>query len=146
MHPARDRRPAARAGVCTGHRAGLLRALEAEWIVDATGSKRVIARGAGLAYSELSPKLFVRYGYLEGAAGQAPRLVADRTGWTWTAEVRHGEYQWTRLDFGERTAVTVGGKEVGNGKGADVTWRLVEGAAAPGLLIAGDAAAILVPS
>lgn len=78
--------------------------------------------------------------------GNVPALVADRGGWTWAAEVQHGLYQWTRLDFGERTEVVVHGERVDTSRGADVTWRRTETAAAAGLFLVGDAAGLLDPA
>ena len=82
----------------------------ARWVIDATGGAGRLAREAGLATVEQrSPRLIARYGYVTGECpvrDSAPALVADPDGggWAWTARVRPGVYQWTRLRFAPGTA------------------------------------------
>jgi hypothetical protein len=106
-----------------------------------------------------SPRLIARYGYMMGECpvrDSAPALVADPDGggWTWTARVRPGVYQWTRLRFApgasedglppkELDGLRPFGPAV---RGADVTWRRARPAAGPGWFLVGDAAFVLDPS
>ncbi len=120
--------------------------IEATWVVDASGARRVIARAVGLAARPLTPRLVARYGYVSGPRDAEPSLAADPRGWTWRAEVRPGLHQWTRLDFGPRSDVTIFGRPVARSRGADVSWRLCDRAAGPGLFVVGDAAAVLDPA
>lgn len=132
------------------------RALRAAMVIDASGPARWLARRLALAERVRSPRRSVRYGYVRGhcpARAEAPALVGNREGWTWTARVADDLYQWARLDFDagaraqdERPAELTGLECVGAARGADATWRMVEPAAGPGWLIAGDAAATLDPT
>jgi flavin-dependent dehydrogenase len=124
-------------------------------VVDASGRSRWLGRALGVDSPARSPQLIVRYGYVEGACpmrDDAPALVGDDKGWTWTARVHHRKYQWTRLDFGglanadwlpdefrQLTPLT-------RSRGADVTWRMADHVAHPGWFMVGDTAAILDPT
>ena len=127
----------------------------AHLVVDGSGRARWLGRALGVDSPSRSPRLIVRYGYMEGACPErdaAPALVADQTGWTWTARVSDRKYQWTRLDFGavpdadwlpeEFRALT----PLSRTRGADMTWRMADRAAGPGWFMVGDAAAILDPT
>lgn len=129
--------------------------LSAPMVIDASGTARWLSRRLGLPVTRHSPILRARYGYRAGACpgrDVAPALVADEDGWTWSARVRPGIYQWTRLRVGRdagRAAAPPPELEplspLGPSRGADVTWRLANRSAGPGWLIAGDAAARLDP-
>jgi flavin-dependent dehydrogenase len=125
-------------------------------VIDATGGAGWLARKLRLSAARHSPPLVARYGYAEGscpARDEAPVLVGDGAGWTWTARVAPGLYQWVRLDLDEGAEPTNPVPEElralkprGAARGADVTWRLSGAAAGPGWSIAGDAAATLDPA
>ncbi|MCF8534190.1 MAG: FAD-dependent oxidoreductase [Reyranella sp.] len=127
----------------------------ARMVVDASGRSRWLGRALGIDSPARSPRLIVRYGYVEGACparDAAPALVGDDKGWTWTACVRPGRYQWTRLDFTELPDADWLPDElrdltpVSRSRGADVTWRMADDVARPGWFMVGDAAAILDPT
>jgi flavin-dependent dehydrogenase len=125
-------------------------------LIDATGRSRWLGRALGIASPPRSPQLLARYGYAEGscpARDDAPALVGDASGWTWTARVRPNTYQWTHLSFDgaqpdpawmpdEFLELTPRGPS----HGADVTWRMAERAADAQWFMVGDAAAILDPT
>lgn len=125
-------------------------------VIDASGISRWLNRRMGLGSGRHSPKLLVRYGYAEGqcpARDDAPALVGNASGWTWTARVWADTYQWTRLAFDGREPE--GGwipeelkalKPYGRMRGADVTWRLATRTAGRGWMLVGDAAAVLDPT
>lgn len=130
-------------------------ALRAPVTLDATGAARLLGRALGVASPARSPRLHARYGYAAGscaARDDAPALTGDAAGWTWTARVRPGLYQWTRLAFAGQTAADWRPAEfaalspVGRSRGADVTWRLAAPSAGPGWFLIGDAAAMLDPT
>ena len=143
-------------------RDGMLEGLEtaagpimARMVVDATGATRWLGRALGVASPARSPRLIARYGYMEGscpAYDDAPSLVGDKSGWTWTALVRPKLYQWTRVSFDgppgsdwtppHLLALTPRARS----RGADVTWRMASKAAGPGWFMVGDAAATLDPT
>lgn len=124
--------------------------------VDATGRARWLGRALGVEAAPRSARLFARYGYVEGECpprDDAPALVADAEGWTWTARVRPRLYQWTRVSLdGEQTPADwlpdefAGMARRGPARGADVTWRIAERVADAGWFMVGDAAAILDPT
>src|SRR5438094_2192722 len=74
----------------------------ARWVIDATGGSHWLAKRLGMAVRPRSPRLVARYGYATGecpARDAAPRIVAQGSGWTWTARVRPALYAWTRISF-----------------------------------------------
>jgi flavin-dependent dehydrogenase len=125
-------------------------------VIDASGVSRWLDRKMRLGSSQHSPMLLVRYGYAEGRCPErddAPVLVGDASGWTWTAKVWRDTYQWTRLTFDG--CEPVGGwipeefqalKPHGRMRGADVTWRLATRTSGKGWMLIGDAAAVLDPT
>lgn len=125
-------------------------------VIDASGGSRWLPRKLGLRGTAHSPPLTAWYGYVDGliANGEdAPALIADASGWTWTARVREERYQWVRLDLqpsagrGSRRPSSLAGLQpTGPDRGADVTWRLLEQPAGEGWFVAGDAAAMLDPT
>lgn len=151
------RRPCAATGVLDDGRVQTTDGIVAARVtVDATGRARWLGRALGVAARPRSAPLFARYGYVEGECpprDDAPALVADAEGWTWTARVRPRLYQWTRVGFGgERTAADwlpgefTGMARRGPARGADVTWRIADRVADAGWFMVGDAAAILDPT
>jgi len=151
------RRPCAATGVLDDGRVETTDGVVAARVkVDATGRARWLGRALRVAAEPRSPRLFARYGYVEGECpprDDAPALVADAEGWTWTACVRPRLYQWTRVGFdGEQTAADwlpdefTGMARCGPARGADVTWRIAERVADADWFMVGDAAAILDPT
>lgn len=130
--------------------------VSARILVDATGRARWLARALDIASPARSPRFFARYGYAQGSCPErddAPLLVGDARGWTWTAMVRTSTYQWTRLAFDgiEPDPLWMpeefrGLTPLGRSRGADVTWRMADEVARPGWFIVGDAAAMLDPT
>jgi flavin-dependent dehydrogenase len=148
------------AGVETSHNS-----ITAVFVIDAAGDRHWLARHLGLEIKKYSARLTARYGYAEGACASrddAPQIVSDTRGWTWTARVRPRLYQWTRLSVaveeggegatgGVRVEACVpaefrGLKRRGAAKGADVTWRRAARPAGAGYFLVGDAAAVLDPA
>ncbi len=130
--------------------------LQASFVIDAAGSHHWLARQLGLKINRYSPRLIAHYGYAEGECqlrDDAPAIVADKQGWTWTARVCPQLYQWTRLIFNneriDRDWIPeefYGLKSRGKPRGADVTWRIVTSPAGLGYFLVGDAAAVLDPA
>jgi flavin-dependent dehydrogenase len=130
------------------------RPVRAQLVIDATGRSRWLARSLRLAIVTASPRLVAWYGYVHGDAGDDgnPTIAADGDGWTWSARIRDGLHQWVRLPHsnqrparGWAPAQLAGLKPMGAVRGADVTWRHVPASAAPGYVIAGDAALTVDP-
>jgi flavin-dependent dehydrogenase len=131
---------------------GLLRA---RYVVDGTGRRRWLARQLRLRTTRPGARLVAWYGYAGGSCperDQAPALVADAAGWTWTARVQPRVYQWTRLPF--RPSRLAPGwlppelrdlSPVACTRAADVSWSAVDSPAGPGYILVGDAAAVLDP-
>jgi flavin-dependent dehydrogenase len=125
-------------------------------VVDATGRAHLIARALGIPRPAYSPRLVARYGYVTGALPErdaAPALAGDATGWLWTAMVRPGVYQWTRVAFDSKLLAADWLPEelrsmvpLGPSRGADVTWRMAAEAAGAGWFLVGDAACVLDPT
>jgi flavin-dependent dehydrogenase len=130
--------------------------VSAPMVIDATGRTRWLGRALTVASPIRSPRLIARYGYATGscpARDDAPALVGDASGWTWTAMVRPQTYQWTRVCFDRAQPdpdwlpEELGGlTPLSRSRGADVTWRLAAQVARPGWFMVGDAAALLDPT
>lgn len=130
--------------------------IKARFAIDASGSRQWLAKQLNLPIHKFSPRLIAHYGYVEGDCpirDDAPAIVADNTGWTWTAKVRPQLYQWTRLSFTNQPLEKdwipeefYGLKPWGKALAADVTWRIVSQPAGLGYFLVGDAAAILDPA
>lgn len=125
------------------------------FVIDATGRQHWLARQLKLKIKNCSPRLIAHFGYMEGCPirDDAPEIVADKRGWTWTARVRPQLYQWTRLAFDNQPMDKdwipeewSGLKPRGRRCSADVTWRVVAQAAGLGYFMVGDAAAVLDPA
>lgn len=129
--------------------------ITARIVLDASGISRWLSRARRVDHPPRSPKLFARYGYMTGECpgrDEAPALVGHASGWTWTARVGSGLYNWTRVDFAGPTDTAWRPEEFrgltarGSSRGADVTWRLAVPAAGPGWFLIGDAAMTLDPT
>lgn len=130
--------------------------ITATWTIDAGGGSHWLARHLDISTQRASPRLTARYGYLQGecpARDDAPEIVADDRGWTWSARVAPGLYHWTRLSWqpGDRAhdhppPALRHLTPVGHVRGADVTWRMVSQPSGPGYICVGDAAAVLDPA
>jgi flavin-dependent dehydrogenase len=139
-------------------------AIKASYVIDAAGDRHWLARQLNLPIKKYSRRLTARYGYAEGACAardDAPLIVSDARGWTWTARVRPHLYQWTRLSVAEEDDEAAEAhegrgewlpaefralKRRGAARGADVTWRIVASPAGAGYFLVGDAAAVLDPA
>lgn len=131
-------------------------ALPASFVIDAAGGQHWLAHQLGLGIESYVPPLTVHYGYAEGACPQrdeAPAIVADRQGWTWTARIRPQFYQWTRLMFTEgqlaKAWMPPEFEDLTPKRSickADVTWRRVIEPAGFGYFITGDAFSVLDPA
>jgi flavin-dependent dehydrogenase len=124
-------------------------------IVDATGATRWLGRALGKHSPARSPRLIARYGYMEGACpayDDAPSIVGDSSGWTWTALVRPKLYQWTRVSFDGPPSRDWSPPHLSllapraRSRGADVTWRMADRMASADWFMVGDAAATLDPT
>lgn len=124
-------------------------------VIDASGRRHWASRRLAAPVDRVSLRLIASWGHLHGrwpARDDAPLLRADADGWTWTAQVASGVYAWVGLDVPGagrlRTppAHPAGLSVAGGPHGADVTWRRAAAAAAPGLLLTGDAAGVLDPA
>jgi flavin-dependent dehydrogenase len=138
-------------GVETSH--GSFRASQ---VVDAAGSYHWLARQLELLIHYHSPRLIAYYGYATGECplrDDAPAIIADSEGWTWTARVRPLLYQWTRLSLvSQKMQKDWLPEEFHKLKShrrmqaADVTWRIVSQPAGLGYFMVGDAAMVLDPA
>jgi flavin-dependent dehydrogenase len=130
--------------------------LESGFVIDAAGRGNWLARHLNLEIQTRSPRLIAHFAYMEGqcsARDDNPGFFVDQTGWTWTARVRPGLYNWTRLNVEDNAidqnfspAEFSSLRQVGRVQTADVTWRLVPQCAGDGYFLCGDAAAVLDPT
>lgn len=130
--------------------------LESTFVIDAAGRGNWLARHLNLEIQTRSPRLIAHFAYMEGqcpARDDNPGFFVDQTGWTWTARVRPGLYNWTRLNVEDNSidqnfspTEFASLRKVGRVQTADVTWRLVPQCAGDGYFLCGDAAAVLDPT
>jgi len=131
-------------------------AVRTRFVIDATGRRRWLAKALGLPLDRRSRRLIAWFGYARGSCpprDAAPAISADASGWTWTAQVWPGVYEWVRLALdGSRLTADWRPSEFAGlvpwhrASGADVSWTRVRPAAGPGYFLAGDAAAVLDPA
>ena len=130
--------------------------ISAQFVVDAGGGFHWLARQLKLAIRKFSAPLLVYYGYVTGnypPRDEYPAIVADKTGWTWTAKISPDLYQWTRLPFNGKKLESnwlppefTDLKPQGSMLKADVTWRSLNRPSGRGYFTVGDAAFVLDPA
>ena len=130
--------------------------MTAPMVVDASGRSHWLGTKLGIERRVHSPALVARFGYATGLLPEldtSPSLVGDSSGWLWTAMIRPGLYQWTRVALDGIKLPTAWCPDkfrdlipLGPPRGADVTWQLAQSVAAPGWFMVGDAAAVLDPT
>ena len=131
-------------------------AVRARFVVDATGRRRWLSKALGLPCDRGSRRMIAWFGYARGSCpprDAAPAISANPSGWTWTARVWPGVYQWVRLVLDESRLGPrwlppefAGLVPARRALGADVTWSRVRPAAGAGYFLVGDAAALLDPA
>jgi flavin-dependent dehydrogenase len=151
----RDVRPLSEAGRVAGITlAG--RTIKARVVIDASGRQRWLARHLGLQTATAGPRMIAWFQYMGGACPPrdgAPAIIADAAGWTWTARVRPGIYQWVRMSHDGRRPPRawsprefVGLSPLDAPRGVDVSWSRVQPSAGGNWFLAGDAAFVLDPA
>jgi flavin-dependent dehydrogenase len=130
--------------------------LQATKVIDASGSNHWLAKELDIAINYHSPRLIAYYGYVQGECperDEAPAIVADASGWTWTAKVKPQVYQWSRLTLNDekldpcwRPLEFENLQVYQKTRAADVTWRIVSQPAGYGYFMVGDAAMVLDPA
>lgn len=130
--------------------------IQAEYVLDATGSHQWLAKRLKLPIRKSSPTLHVYYGYARGiceAVGDSPWLQSSETGWLWLARLGPERYTWTHLPFSEaplpKTWMPGAYADLqpeGPMYASDVTWRIATPCAGPGYFLLGDAAFVLDPT
>jgi flavin-dependent dehydrogenase len=127
--------------------------IHARFTIDAGGGRHWLQRASGSEMRYASRRLIATYGYCRGTSdqfGDEPLLTGDRNGWTWTARVNPQLYAWTRLGFRrverQPPATLRSLQPASPVRGADVTWRIVDGCAGAGYFICGDAASVVDPA
>jgi flavin-dependent dehydrogenase len=130
--------------------------LKSTFVIDAAGRGNWLARHLNLEIQTRSHRLIAHFAYMKGqcpARDDNPGLFVDETGWTWTARVRPGLYNWTRLNIKDNSIDRNFSpmefsslRPIGRVQTADVTWRLAPQCAGDGYFLCGDAAAVLDPT
>ncbi len=126
--------------------------LQSKVIVDATGSRRSIARKLNLDTLRCSPRILVRYGYFERSSDSwvSPTFTAKRRGWEWLAQIDTDRGQWVSASWGDDLpsppAEITPLRSISPIRGADVTWQILRSPAEQRFYAVGDAAAILDPA
>jgi flavin-dependent dehydrogenase len=130
--------------------------IRSKYVIDASGRTHWLARTLGLAVHRTSPLLIAWYGWarsLHAKRFAEPLLIADRYGWTWTAQIDGDLCAWTRVDLRGHIRRPDGPprclsdfEPCSKPRGADVTWRRVLQQGGPGFFLVGDAGAVLDPA
>jgi flavin-dependent dehydrogenase len=155
IQPCRAEEPLSKAGRVQGAKTSE-GSISSAFVVDAAGDRHWLARSLNLPIQKLTPPLTARFGYVEGdcpARDEAPAIVANASGWSWTARVRPTVYQWTQLSLSKEAQIPAEPpaefrqlKPLGHAQGSDVTWRAVTPPAGAGYFLIGDAAVVLDPA
>jgi len=132
------------------------------FVFDGSGGKHWLAKQLSLSINCYSPKLLVKYGYIDTSRIDdtqlnQPLLKTHDDGWYWLAKIRHHIYSWASLNWhdGQAKATSVESdllKQLGDcpfcdgPRFADVTWRRVDQSAGQGYFLLGDAAMVLDPA
>jgi flavin-dependent dehydrogenase len=124
-------------------------------IVDATGSRRWVARQLKMETVQRSPNIIARYGYCEGRTARISDcsvFTFRKSGWQWIARIATNRFQWISVSWARNLPPHSIPKEmkmlrpISRVRGADVTWRILRTAAAPDFFAVGDAASVLDPA
>jgi flavin-dependent dehydrogenase len=127
-----------------------------KYIIDASGRVHWLARALSLTIHRTSPHWIAWYGWarsLRASRFAEPLLVADRYGWTWTAQIDRDLCAWTSVDLRGQIRrpdspprLLSEFRACGKPRGADVTWRHVQQQSGPGFFLVGDAGTVLDPA
>lgn len=138
--------------------------VHAHYVIDASGRSQWLRRKLDLHTVKYSPKLLVRYGYVDcledSPLFETPLMHRDEVGWTWLARVRPDRCAWVRMrldgvDPGRdwrppqlADAIATGAitNATSPSKGEDMTWRISETLATEQWFLSGDAATVLDPA
>jgi flavin-dependent dehydrogenase len=128
--------------------------LKCRVVIDATGSRRWVARQFGLDTLRRSPTILARYGYREGQVphlSQCPIFSIREKGWHWFAKVAANRYQWISASWATDSHPSMPEEmkplhPASPVRGSDVTWRMLCSAAERDFFAVGDAAAIVDPA
>ena len=120
-------------------------AINARWVIDASGRRAWLARALELTANRLDSDLRVRFGWTKAECpdlGGNPLFNQYTDGWEWRAPLGQGRLAWVTLSFSPAIA---GSRNQGGG-GMDLTWRCYRNCAGPGYFMTGDAAMLLDPA
>ena len=126
--------------------------IEADYVLDATGTARWLTRHLNLETQLHSIPLIARYGYATGQnEAQFPAIVADDVGWTYFAQLDASTFHWTRVTAAKDQEPALlpnlfSSMSKVRCRGADVQWRIARTTAGRNWFLLGDAACQLDPS
>lgn len=135
------------------------------FVVDAAGGNHWLARQLGINVRAFSPPLKAAFGYFAGnvkCLNEYPLFDQDNDGWTWLAMIDKNCLHWTRVNIpGKTSSMHQTSKDrvlkalsthaddlqmIGQIRGANVTWRIMDAVAGDGFFVVGDAAAVIDPA
>ncbi len=136
-------------GRVTGVRTACGESVPCGVVIDASGSRAWLARQIGLHTRSLSPSLIAWRGETrrspDGIADEAARFQVYQDGWLFDATWR-GRTMWTAMGRGRRPPRFAPAIAPDRAAAHSVGWRLARPVAAPGWLLAGEAAGRLDPA
>lgn len=150
--------PSGLTGACSsggGIEAGLAggETVQARWMIDATGRRRMGSRLTAGRYRRLSPALISRTALQarKPARGGATEFTAYPWGWTWVTGTHGGCRTWTavhaaRTDLPDQVRQLLDGSVAGSLRTASATWFRTEMDSRARVLAAGDAAGSIDPA
>jgi flavin-dependent dehydrogenase len=128
-------------------------AIEARWLIDATGRRRVASRSLGSRYRRLSPALISRTGLLHGSAAghRGTEFSAHEWGWTWITAAHRRQRTWTavhaaRAEPSERIRHLLAHCLPDTVRTSSATWFVTESNGSAAILPIGDAAGAIDPA
>lgn len=130
--------------------------VHARFVIDGSGRKRLAGKKMKFREDVFSPPLVAWSGVAQCNAGDEfskdrARFIPSETGWTWLAPHLDDRCTWTRLSITHQEKLMPpteldGCTQLGNIHSANMQWRMFRPACTEGLLLIGDAAAIIDPA
>ncbi len=126
-----------------------------KYIIDASGSKRIIGKKMNFKETFYSPNLIVWTGICKAETNlfvsKNAYLIPNKDGWTWIAQLKDKSFYWTRLSSKKEIDLSAppelsNSTEIIVNKIANMRWRIFRPLCVEGGILCGDAAWLIDPA
>jgi flavin-dependent dehydrogenase len=121
------------------------RAVDARFVIDATGQSQWLHKALGIRSIALSKQLTAHYWYsarLRESGGNSPCFLLTKNGWRWETPIDAQTRVTCEMGLGDDAT----SPNVAGARRCDVSWRIADALACRNFAIAGDSAARVDPS